>query len=155
MRQAICKAGWQGMPIYAECGGLMYLSRSISDFAGRSHAMVGLVPAVCVMQSKLETVGYVESTALCDNVLCQAGEVIRGHEFHFSRMLPDMEENDFPWAFQFKKIRTGAAYPGGFMTDNILASYLHLHFAGNKQAARRFVEKCKQFRASIKANLRC
>ncbi|KYZ76718.1 cobyrinic acid a,c-diamide synthase [Anaerosporomusa subterranea] len=146
MRQAIYQAGRQGMPIYAECGGLMYLSHSINDFAGRSHAMVGLVPATCAMQNKLETVGYVEATALCDNVLCQAGDVIRGHEFHFSRMLLDHEVGDFPWAFQFKKIRTGAAYPGGFMTDNILASYLHLHFAGNQQAARRFVEKCKQFK---------
>jgi cobyrinic acid a,c-diamide synthase len=146
MRQAIYQAGRQGMPIYAECGGLMYLARSISDFAGCSHAMAGLVPATCAMQTKLETVGYVEATALCDNVLCQAGDVIRGHEFHFSRMLPDSEAGDFPWAFQFKKIRTGATYPGGFMTDTILASYLHLHFAGNEKAAKRFVGKCKAFK---------
>lgn len=146
MRQAIYQAGRQGMPIYAECGGLMYLSRSIIDFEGRSHEMVGLVPAACAMQSKLETVGYVEATALCDTILCMAGETLRGHEFHFSRMLPDFEDDAFPWAFQIKKVRTGAAYPGGFMTDNILASYLHLHFAGNQQAARRFIEQCEEFK---------
>lgn len=151
IRQAIARVGRQGMPIYAECGGLMYLCRQITDFSGRSHEMTGLVPATCVMQSKLETVGYVEAAALRDNVLCQAGEVIRGHEFHFSRMVPDDADTAFPWAFQFKKIRTGATYPGGFMTDNILASYLHLHFAGNEKMARRFIEKCKQFQIITKA----
>lgn len=146
MRQSLYDAGGRGMPIYAECGGLMYLSRQISDFSGQSYEMVGLVPAVCSMQSKLETVGYVEATALCDNVLCSAGEALRGHEFHFSRMQPDNEAAAFPWAFNFTKVRTGASYPGGFAHDNILASYLHLHFAGNPGAARRFVEKCKQFK---------
>jgi cobyrinic acid a,c-diamide synthase len=145
MRQAIYQAGQQGMPIYAECGGLMYLARSIVDFEGCSHTMVGLVPADCAMQPKLETVGYVEATAFCDTVICQAGATLRGHEFHFSRMLPS-EDDAFPWAFQIKKMRTGAVYPGGFVTDTILASYLHLHFAGNPEAARRFVEQCKQFR---------
>ena len=155
MRQAIYQAGQQGMPIYAECGGLMYLSRSIIDFEGRAHDMVGLVPATCAMQLKLETVGYVEATALGDSVLCQAGETLRGHEFHFSRMLPDTEDDAFPWAFQFNKIRTGAVYPGGFMTDTILASYLHQHFAGNQEAARRFVEKCKQFKEDHSKKNRC
>lgn len=145
MLQSIYQAGQQGMPIYAECGGLMYLSRGISDFEGQFHAMVGLVPATCAMQSKLETVGYVEATALCDNVLCESQAVIRGHEFHFSRMLPEAEA-DFSWAFQFKKNRTGATYPGGFAAKNMLASYLHLHFAGNPQAAKRFVDKCKEFK---------
>lgn len=147
MLQSIYQAGQQGMPIYAECGGLMYLSRGISDFAGQFHAMVGLVPATCAMQSKLETVGYVEATALCDNVLCESQAVIHGHEFHFSRMLPEAEA-DFPWAFQFKKNRTGATYPGGFAAKNMLASYLHLHFAGNPQAAKRFVDKCKEFKGT-------
>ncbi|MDU4960334.1 MAG: cobyrinate a,c-diamide synthase [Sporomusaceae bacterium] len=146
MRQSIRRAGEQGMPIYAECGGLMYLCRAITDFDGCSQPMVGLVPASCAMQRKLETVGYVEAAALGDSVLCRAGDVIRGHEFHFSRMLPDGDATAFPWAFSFTKIRTGAVYPGGFAAGSILASYLHMHFAGNQPAAQRFVEKCKEFK---------
>ncbi|SDF07725.1 cobyrinate a,c-diamide synthase [Sporolituus thermophilus] len=145
MREAIFRAGKDGMPIYAECGGLMYLCRQISGFGGQAYDMVGLIPAVCEMQSNLQTVGYVETRALHDTVLCLVGEKLRGHEFHFSRMVPD-DYTDFPWAFEFTKVRTGAAYRGGFATDNILASYLHIHFAGNKQAAGRFVEQCIKFR---------
>lgn len=149
MRQALYNAGSSGMPIYAECGGLMYLSRSIRDFQGLSHNMVGLVPAECSMQAKLETVGYVEATAVCNNVLCSAGESLRGHEFHFSRMLPDREA-DFPWAFNFVKTRAGASYLGGYAQNNILASYLHLHFAGNSNAAKRFVDRCKKYKQDKK-----
>jgi cobyrinic acid a,c-diamide synthase len=145
MRQDILQAAQQGMPIYAECGGLMYLSRQITDFDNQTYDMVGVIPAVCQMQSKLETVGYVEAKALTDTVLCRNGNKLRGHEFHFSRMLPKNDEG-FPWAFEFKKVRTGAIYQGGYAAGNVLASYLHMHFAGNRQAAQQFVEKCTQYR---------
>jgi len=142
----IRRAAERGMPIYAECGGLMYLTRQLSDFNGRHYDMAGVIPAICQMQSKLETVGYVETTALTDNVLCAAGDTLRGHEFHFSRMTPIGQEADFPWAFTFKKMRTGAAYQGGYVSENVLASYLHMHFAGNRQAAGRFVEQCAHYK---------
>ncbi len=149
MCRSIYEAGKKGMPIYAECGGLMYLTKAISDFTGHSYEMVGLVPAVSKMCSKLQTVGYVEATAIGANLLCHNDEVIRGHEFHFSQMLPDMEEKQFPWAFQFKKVRTGAVYSGGYAAGNILASYLHMHFAGNFQAAKNYLQKCQQFREHL------
>lgn len=146
MRSSILRAAKGGMPIYAECGGLMYLSRQIVDFNGQEYDMVGVIPAVCQMQSKLETVGYVETTAIQDNVLCRVGEKLRGHEFHFSRMIPDVVAEKFPWAFEFRKMRTGARYQGGYAADGVLASYLHMHFAGNKEAAGSFVERCTQFK---------
>ncbi len=148
MRNDILQAAGRGLPIYAECGGLMYLARQIIDFDGRAYDMAGVIPAVCQMQPKLETVGYVEATALNDSVVCVQGETLRGHEFHFSRMLPDAGEGEFPWAFAFKKMRTGAVYQGGYAAMNVVASYLHMHFAGNRQAAERFVEQCAQYRVS-------
>ncbi|HWR43299.1 cobyrinate a,c-diamide synthase [Sporomusa sp.] len=147
MRNEILRAAEQGMPVYAECGGLMYLARQIVDFDGQAYDMAGVIPAVCQMQSKLETVGYVEATALTDNVLCDDREILRGHEFHFSRMIPDISAVEFPWAFEFKKMRTGALYHGGYASNSVLASYLHMHFAGNRQAAERFVEQCAQYRS--------
>ncbi|BBB93287.1 MAG TPA: cobyrinate a,c-diamide synthase [Methylomusa anaerophila] len=146
MRQAIQTVISDGMPVYAECGGLMYLSRQIADFSGNLHDMVGAIPAVCRMQSQLETVGYVEVTTLQDNVLGKKGDTLRGHEFHFSRMIPDIPEELFPWAFQFCKMRTGAVYRGGYAKRNVLASYLHMHFAGNEQAAHQFTKMCRQYR---------
>jgi len=144
IKAAIAGAAAAGMPIYAECGGLMYLARQIEDFDSRCFSMVGLVPAVCRMQSKLETVGYVEATAVKDNIFCRAGEALRGHEFHFSTMVLD-EADNFAWAFDFHKLRTGSVYPGGYANRNVLASYLHLHLAGNQAAAERFVAKCQEF----------
>ncbi|GBG54841.1 cobyrinate a,c-diamide synthase [Sporomusaceae bacterium FL31] len=147
MRQAIFAAGKKGLPIYAECGGLMYLTSSISDFSGEIYEMVGLVPAISQMCKKLQSVGYIEAKALQDNLLCSANENIRGHEFHFSQMIPIENNDPFPWAFEFKKVRTGAVYPGGYAAKNILASYLHMHFAGNTHLAENFVQKCKEFQS--------
>lgn len=146
MRHSIYDAYKAGMPMYAECGGFMYLSKKIIDFDGKHYEMVGVIPASCSMQSKLQTVGYVEATALTDNVLCSAGDCMRGHEFHFSLMDNAESSEPFPWAFEFKKIRSGAVYPGGYAQGNLLASYLHMHFAGNEQAASHFIDKCSEFK---------
>lgn len=148
LHAAIRCAVRRGMPTYAECGGLMYLARGIVAFDGSPFPMVGLVPAVCRMESRLQTVGYIEATALGDNVLCRAGETLRGHEFHFSRMELTGPADDFDWAFQFRKMRTGNIYFGGFAAGALLASYLHMHFAGNRPAAARLVAECRAFRAA-------
>lgn len=150
MRQSVHSACRRGMPIYAECGGFMYLTRGITDFSGKNYAMVGAIPATCIMESKLQTVGYITARALSDNILCSMGDTMRGHEFHFSRILPDTQNADFKWAFQMEKVRTGESYPGGFANNNLLASYLHMHFAGNEEAARNFINQCKAYRHRCK-----
>lgn len=148
MLASIRQAHHLGMPIYAECGGFMYLCREIVGFAGDSYPMVNLIPAVCSMEKKLQMVGYVQATAFVDNLFCESGDALKGHEFHFSKMLYDNEQA-FPFAFEFEKMRSGAKYPGGFAEKNLLASYLHLHFAGNKPSARRFIDKCLEFRKGM------
>nr|WP_091743672.1 cobyrinate a,c-diamide synthase [Propionispora vibrioides] len=152
MREAIRVAAQHGMPVYAECGGLMYLTRQLVDFSGQAYEMAGVIPATCVMEQKLQTVGYVEAMPLRDNLLCSAGQSLRGHEFHFSRLVPDAAES-FPWAFTMIKLRTGTGYPGGYAANNVLASYLHMHFAGNKPAAHRFMKACMQYREQKQTGL--
>ncbi|MBU2703013.1 cobyrinic acid a [Sporomusaceae bacterium BoRhaA] len=144
MLQQISDAGRQGMPIVAECGGFMYLTREMVDFSGQSFPLVGLIPGVCAMERKLQTVGYVEATAKSDNVVCARGQTLRGHEFHFSTFIPDAAYDKY-WAFQFKKMRTGKCYNGGFVCGNTVASYLHMHFLGCPTAAQRFVDRCATF----------
>ncbi len=149
MKSAIRQAAQEGMPIYAECGGLMYLCESITDFDGNVHETVGVVPAVTVMQQKLQRVGYVTATAQRDTILGVLGEELRGHEFHFSTMEPTVEE--FPWAFSFLGGRMPKAHLGGYAKDNILASYLHLNFAGSEGAAEYFVQHAATYRKQKEA----
>lgn len=144
MKESIRAVAKEGMPIYAECGGLMYLCESITDFDGHVHQTVGLVPAVTVMQQKLQRVGYVTATMQRDTILGIEGEALRGHEFHFSTMEPTVE--DFPWAFSFVGGRMPKAHLGGYAKDNILASYLHLNFAGSESAATHFVKCAVDFK---------
>ncbi|MCR5346456.1 MAG: cobyrinate a,c-diamide synthase [Fretibacterium sp.] len=144
MRRDIAAKAESGLPILAECGGLMYLSRSLTDFEGRSFRMAGVVPASCQMNSRLQRVGYVEATTLCDTVLGPRGTVLRGHEFHFSSLRKDAEE-PFPDAFLFRRRRTGETYPGGYARGGVLASYLHLNLLGCPAAAEYFLKKCEAF----------
>ena len=140
--------GAKAMPIFAECGGLMYLSRTIVDFDTREYDMVGLVPARCIMEKSLVGMGYIEAEALNNNVILNTGQKIRGHEFHYSRLAPD--GLDFPYAFRLTKNRSGETFMDGYARDNILASYLHLHFASDPKVAARFIANCRAFRENNK-----
>lgn len=144
MRKDIRKKAALGMPIYAECGGLMYLCESITDFEGVTREMVGIVPAKSYMQQKLQRVGYIQATSLQDTLLGPIDSVWKGHEFHFSTMEPSIEE--FPWAFSMKGSRAKEPHLGGYSKGNILASYLHLSFSGSRKGAIHFIETCRQYK---------
>ena len=144
LKTSIKNARDAGMPIFAECGGLMYLCREIFDFDEKEYEMVGLVPAVCRMQKKLQRVGYVTAKALRESILAQAGETLRGHEFHFSTMEPDA--SDFPWAYELMGSRQKEAHREGYAAGAVLASYLHINFDGSPAAADRFLSACRAYR---------
>ena len=141
MRSSIRAAADAGMPIYAECGGYMYLMQSLADFSGAVHEMAGVFPAQAKMTEKLQMVGYVEAEQTEDTVFGPAGLVLHGHEFHFS-VEEAADEAETVRPFRFTKLRSGAQYPAGCIYKNTLGSYLHLHFAGCPDAAERFVEAC-------------
>jgi len=139
MKDSLRRAHTAGLPIYAECGGFMYLCESLGDLEGNDHSMVGLVPGRCRMAGHLVGMGYVTAEARSRSVLCQTGETLRGHEFHYSSFIPSREP--FPWAFTFSKGdgRTGS---DGYADGSLLASYFHFHFAANPRAAARFAAAC-------------
>ena len=70
------------------------------------------------------------------------------HEFHFSTQI-DTQDESFPWAFEFTKMRNNMKYKAGYAKDNIVGSYLHLHFLGSKQNAKYFVEKIRAYKKSL------
>lgn len=141
MRASIRTAAERGMPIYAECGGYMYLMSHLVDFAGTSHQMAGVFPGTARMTEKLQMVGYVDAVQAMDTVFGAAGLPLHGHEFHFSVEEADAGETARP--FIFTKMRNGAQYPAGRIVQRTLGSYLHLHFAGCPTAAASFVEACR------------
>ena len=150
MLESLRQADASGMPIYAECGGFMYLMQTIKDFDGKVWKMAGIIPAHAVMQRKLQTVGYVTAQAVGNNILMADGKTIHGHEFHFSVQENPDDDSTFPWAFVFTKNRTNAQYKAGYSRNNVLASYLHLHFFGAVSAAKQFVQKAYEYKAGNK-----
>ena len=145
MRRSIQQAAQAGMPIYAECGGFMYLMEKLIDFAGEEFPMAGIIPGKVQMNKKLQTVGYVSAAMQLDTVLGERGTVLHGHEFHFSSECDPEPGQDYPRAFTFTRMRKPDAYPAGYAKGNILGSYLHLHFAGCPQAAAHFVAACSRY----------
>lgn len=130
----------EGMPTYAECGGLMYLTEAITDLDGRTHPMVGALAGRSVMRGRL-TMGYRLVTPCADTLLAPAGQVLRGHEFHYSEWVDRPAE--LPHAYLIAPCEGGEAHPEGFARGNLLASYVHLHFGARPEMAIRFVQACR------------
>lgn len=135
MRESVRKAANSGACILAECGGYMYLCDSLTDRAGKKYRMAGVIHCDSFMTDK-PVIGYIEARALSDNILCSEGDIIRGHEFHYSRV----NQID-TFALSMTRRRTGESYSGGYSHGNILASYLHINFFGNIKLAERFLSR--------------
>ncbi len=141
MHEAIRRAAGQGVTVYAECGGLMYLGRSLYDLDGETHPMVGLIPAVSAMSKSRLTLGYHEVESCSDNPVLKMGQRVRGHEFHWSTLErpPTPEESVY-------KVVDQQGRPDGFRSGSVWASYVHIHLGSNQHLAPRFVETCARYR---------
>jgi cobyrinic acid a,c-diamide synthase len=146
MRAAIGAFAEQGGPIYAECGGMMYLTRAIKDFDGRSHEMVGLFPAEAVMRKPGLTLGYraIEITKSC--ILGRAGTTIRGHEFHYSSLVPS---GALDYACAVADAKGLARSPDGLVRNNTVALYAHLHFRSQPAVAQALVASARAAKARV------
>jgi cobyrinic acid a,c-diamide synthase len=146
MRAALHNAREQDMPIYAECGGLMALTQSITDLEGREYPMFGLLPGRSVMTQRL-TMGYRLARAARDTWLIGPDEEVRGHEFHYSAWVDRPE--DLPAAFQLIPPRELSASPQmeGVCSGSLWASYVHLPFWTRPELALRFVNRCRNYEA--------
>jgi cobyrinic acid a,c-diamide synthase len=133
MRTAILKFSERGGTIYAECGGMMYLTQAIRDFAGTSHEMVGLFPAEAVMQKSGLVLGFRTVECSQDCILGASGSTARGHEFHFSTLVP---KGRLDYACALRDARGEPKGSDGLVVGNVLALYTHLHFASYPQIAK-------------------
>lgn len=132
-------------PIYAECGGLMYLSREIATLEDKHYPMAGLLPLATRMLNQKKSLGYVEITLNQNAIWGAEGTVLRGHEFHYSELTSDLIENE-QWkaVYSLKRRRSDAVIKEGFQSGAVLASYTHLHLASHLNAVECFIKTMEQ-----------
>jgi cobyrinic acid a,c-diamide synthase len=132
----------RGMPVYAECGGLMYLGESLRDFQGREFEMVGSLPISSRIDNHRLSLGYRTVRAIGDGPLLRAGETVRGHEFHWSVLDRTGEANAYGLPDKGDMIE-------GYQAGGLLASYIHLHLCSSPGMAARFVEECARWKSAL------
>ncbi|MBP3087837.1 cobyrinate a,c-diamide synthase [Corynebacterium sp. sy017] len=135
----------QGMPVHAECAGLLWLLDTLD-----SYPMLGVIPAVATMKNRV-TLGYRDSVALVDSCLYRAGQRVVGHEFHYTQLVVDAESRahdsgDYNPAWAWRSWEKEVVKEG-FIRGNIHASYVHVHPAAVPTAISRFVEQCLHYAA--------
>lgn len=134
MRRAVREAVVQGMPTVAECGGFLYLGRTLQDADGTACPMAGALPGEAVRKERLVRFGYAELTAEGDSMLFRPGERVPIHEFHYW----DSSENGAD--LTAVKPLTGRSWRCGFVNQRLYAAFPHLYFAGHLRLAERFVQ---------------
>ena len=158
----------QGGPVYGECGGFMYLTEGIFDFNGEFHSMTGIIPVKTKMRKTRTRLGYREVLCRRDSIIGRAGDSLRGHEFHYSEIAYGTESLKRGSAEESgqsisRDLKQGEIYSvkdgegdylcdEGYLVNNTLGSYIHIHFGSSPAAARNFVEyvlKCKSERLKV------
>lgn len=136
-----------GGPVYAECGGLMYLAESLEDPEGGRHPMVGVLPVQVRMTPRRLTLGYREVRLEADGLLGPAGSVLRGHEFHASHL--EAPPVGVEPTYRVLDPTGGESWREGYRIRNTLASYVHLHVGSRPGTAEAFVAACARARERL------
>nr|WP_245669387.1 cobyrinate a,c-diamide synthase [Nocardia speluncae] len=140
LRAAVAEQVRSGLPVHAECAGLLYLAASLDG-----HPMAGVLDSVAEFGPRL-TLGYREAVALADSPLWRAGERVLGHEFHRTRLVATSTPSAaWAWRAGREQIREGA------LVHQVHASYLHTHPAGNPVAVHRFVSAARVHQRAVAA----
>jgi cobyrinic acid a,c-diamide synthase len=140
---SVRRASKAGLPIYAECGGLMYLSRSVRQ-AGEVHQMAGVFPLDLEMHKRPVGHGYTELVIDSENPFLPVGTCLRGHEFHYSGVVGTVASTTCA------NVKVGVGLGSGrdgLRRENTMALYTHLHADGVKGWAGGFVGAASRYRA--------
>ncbi len=144
MRNSISKMAADGLPIYGECGGLMYLSQGLTTLTGERTEMAGVLPLEVRMLPRLKALGYRQVTLKAECLLGPAGCQGRGHEFHYSEIIS--EDAGLATAYHMVDRLGQAPVSEGYCRYRTLASYVHLHFGSNPELAENFVAFCRTYK---------
>jgi cobyrinic acid a,c-diamide synthase len=143
MLRTIRQAAKAGLPIYAECGGLMYLAQELVTKDGTSFPMTAVFPLRVQMTDRLVNFGYAEVCFTSECLLGPAGTKARGHSFHCSNVI---ETEPIERVYRTRNAMSGSEEAEGFCLNNVLASYIHLHFLSNPGLACAFVKNVARAR---------
>ncbi|MCG8686312.1 MAG: hydrogenobyrinic acid a,c-diamide synthase (glutamine-hydrolyzing) [Desulfobacterales bacterium] len=138
----------QGLPIYAECGGLIFLGESIC-LNDEVYPMSGILPIRFGLSRKPQGHGYTEVQVVNDNPFYEKGEVLRGHEFRYSRIL-SIDYEDKSMAFRMERGKGILEKKDGFFKDNTFGTYTHIHALGSPSWAPSLVAKARNYKAARK-----
>lgn len=147
MRRSIKELADQGLPIFAECGGLMYLTESITNFDGLVYQMVGIFNLKTTMTEKLQRFGYVKIENNRDNLFGRCGTAFTAHEFHRSLM-----NGEAVTSYHVTQSRSNKENEWfcGYTYKNVLAGYGHVHFYGNQEGFNHWVETMVKYQGERK-----
>ena len=134
-----------GKPVYAECGGMIYISQQLTTLDGVTHPMAGILPFTMEMTSRLVQFGYVTVELTHDCLLGLSGTVIRGHSFHYSRVTNDVFAAT---NYRVQYSLSGKQESEGYNVGNVLASYIHLHFRAAPSVALHLIEAARKQQAT-------
>jgi len=140
MRRQIHDFCASGKPVYAECGGLMYLCSAIRLGDGSRHPMAGWFAADAVMNHGLQALGYTEATTTKDCIMGPKGLTFRGHQFRYSTLEWEVKPAS---AYELTSRRTGNRVEEGYSRGNVIGSYVHGHWASNPEVPRCFIKACR------------
>ena len=129
-----------GMPCYAECGGFMYLHENMEDENSLSYPMVGAIKGSSFRTNHLVRFGYIELTAQRNNLMCDTGETIRAHEFHY------WDSTDSGNAYKAKRATGTKEWDCIVSNANLCAGYPHVHFYSNPNFAKSFIQNCFDYK---------
>jgi len=143
MRSAILRAAENKLPIWGECGGLMYLMEELIDFEGKSYPMAGVFSGKVVMKKGLRALGYYEGKLLSNSWVGNKGDTISGHMFHWSQLEDIPETNSY--CMELSK-ENQPILKDGLCFKNTWAGYLHVHLAGSEKVMHNFLNICHQYK---------
>ncbi len=148
MLAAIAGFAARGGVIYAECGGLMYLADAIRTLDGARWPMAAIIPGIAVMSDRLQALGYVEVETRADSILGAVQTRFRGHQFRYSTLEGDESRGRIDRIYNVAPRWGGAPFAEGYRVGNVLASYVHAHWASNPAVAEALLRACLGSRVS-------
>jgi cobyrinic acid a,c-diamide synthase len=148
MAAAIRSFAFRGGLIYAECGGLMYLTDGIRTLDGTRWPMAAIIPGVAVMSDRLQAIGYVEVETRTDSILGPAHTRFRGHQFRHSTLEGADNVDRIDRIYNVAPRWGGAPFAEGYRLGNVLASYVHAHWASNPAVAEALINSCLRARVA-------
>jgi len=148
-RKAVKEAVEKGLPVYAECGGLMYLGKALI-VDKKTYPMAGIFPLVFTLEQKPQAHGYTVVTVTRENPFYKKNTVMKGHEFHYSCVISPVKKKNLQFAFRMERGEGIMDGQDGICHKNVLATYTHLHALGCPEWAEGMILQAIEYRKGRK-----